>query len=160
MSQNVPELIHMKTTQKTSQSKSQVKRPTKRQNSRPKARSQARSQVRSTIRKNVRKQLAEWSLAIRTRDSHTCALCGRSTQSDSSLRPLRLNAHHILPKKFFPDVQFEMWNGVSLCPKCHTFGKFSAHKNGVFFAEWLKHHRPEQYEEVVNYLKLLNEAKS
>lgn len=117
----------------------------------------------SQVRKNVRKRLSEWSLAIRTRDAkdgvHTCALCGRSTQSDSSLRPLRplrLNAHHILPKKFFPDVQFEMWNGISLCPKCHTFGKFSAHKNGVFFSEWLKHSRPEQYEEVVNYLKLLN----
>lgn len=127
----------MKTTQKTTQKTPKTKRPTKR----PKARS------------TVRKRLSEWSLAIRTRDSHTCALCGRSTQSDSTLR---LNAHHILPKKFFPDVQFEMWNGVSLCPKCHTFGKFSAHKNGVFFAEWLKHVRPEQYEEVVRYLNSLN----
>lgn len=116
-----------------------------------------RLKARSTKRSQVRKKLSEWSLAIRTRDAkdgeHTCALCGRSTQSDSTVR---LNAHHILPKKFFPDVQFEMWNGVSLCPKCHTFGKFSAHKNGVFFAEWLKHSRPEQYEEVVRYLKTIN----
>lgn len=140
MSQDVPELMHMKTTHKTTHKTS----PSKSSPKRPNARS------------TVRKQLAEWSLAIRTRDGHTCALCGRSNDSDSSvrplLRPLRLNAHHILPKKFFPDVQFEMWNGVSLCPKCHTFGKFSAHKNGVFFAEWLKHSRPEQYEEVVRYL--------
>lgn len=130
MSQDVPELIPMKTTKNNSP---KTKRPSK--------------------TSQVRKQLSEWSLAIRTRDSHTCALCGRSTQSDSSLR---LNAHHILPKKFFPEYQFEMWNGVSLCPKCHTFGKFSAHKNGVFFAEWLKHSRPEQYEEVVRYLKNVN----
>lgn len=142
MSQDVPELIHMKTTHKTSHKTTQSKSSPKRLKARPSKTSQVRSQVR--------KKLSEWSLAIRTRDGHVCALCGRSTQSDSSVR---LNAHHILPKKFFPDVQFEMWNGVSLCPKCHTFGKFSAHKNGVFFAEWLKHSRPEQYEEVVNYLK-------
>lgn len=99
----------------------------------------------------IRKQLAEWSLTIRTRDAHTCAICGRNKQSDSTLR---LNAHHILPKKFFPEYQFETWNGISLCPKCHTFGKFSAHKNGVFFSEWLRHNRPEQYDEVVKRLSL------
>ena len=118
---------------KKSQNKSQNKSTTK------------RLKARSTVRSQVRKQLAEWSVAIRTRDKHVCALCGRSEH---------LNAHHILPKKFFPDVQFEMWNGISLCPKCHTFGKFSAHKNGVFFSEWLKHSRPEQYEEVVNHINV------
>jgi hypothetical protein len=41
----------------------------------------------------------------------------------------------------------EVINGVCLCPKDHKFGsRKSAHRDPMWFAEWLREHRPEQYQ--------------
>ncbi len=34
-------------------------------------------------------------------------------------------AHHIYPKRNFPNLQFDINNGITLCKKCHekTYGK-------------------------------------
>lgn len=56
-----------------------------------------------------------------------------------------LHAHHLLPKERYPEFKFEPVNGVALCPSHHKFGRYSAHRNPIWFVVWLRRHRPEQY---------------
>ena len=63
-----------------------------------------------------------------------------------------LNTHHILDKRFYPEYRFEKDNLICLCVKCHKFGKYSAHKNPVFFANWLRNFKPEQCAWVMEHL--------
>ena len=36
----------------------------------------------------------------------------------------RLAAHHILPKREYPELQFDVNNGVPVCHKCHSKMQF------------------------------------
>jgi len=85
-------------------------------------------------------QLNHWSKEVRNRDGNKCVVCGAEKY---------LNAHHILSKKFFRKLALEPTNGISLCPRHHSFGGCSAHMNGVWFTEWLRVHRPDQYKWVL-----------
>jgi len=81
------------------------------------------------------KFLIEWSLAVRERDK-ACQVCGTVTK--------RLNAHHIIPKNFLK-YKYDLSNGITLCVTHHKFGKFSAHKNAIWFANWMRENRPYDY---------------
>ena len=89
-------------------------------------------------------QLNHWSKAVRERDENKCVICGKEKY---------IQAHHILPKRFFRNFALEIDNGISLCPAHHCFGKFSAHMNSVWFSEWLKNNRPELYKTALERLK-------
>ena len=69
-----------------------------------------------------------------------CEVCGKPHSAEAPL-----NAHHIMPRQFFSGLRFDVHNGACLCPKCHKMGKFSAHKGGLWFGEWLRNHFPERY---------------
>jgi len=77
----------------------------------------------------------KWSGRIRARDK-CCQICGKSDKM--------LNAHHLVPRQFL-EWRWEMDNGIALCVYCHNFGKFSAHKNPLWFANWLKLNRENDY---------------
>ena len=51
-----------------------------------------------------------WAKKILSRDGYCCVSCG-------SFGPLE--AHHIKPWVNFPDLRFELSNGIALCQKCH-----------------------------------------
>lgn len=88
---------------------------------------------------SLRRQLEIWSKKVRDRDGNKCVLCG-STE--------HVQAHHLMPKKFWKNYRFELNNGVSLCCKCHSFGKWSVHR-GVGDYElfcFLQKNRPEQWD--------------
>ena len=82
-----------------------------------------------------RNALKLWGINVRLRDNNTCQICG-STKF--------LNAHHIIPKEI-KELSLDIMNGETLCVKCHKFGLFSAHKNGLWFSEFLKTKKPRQY---------------
>jgi hypothetical protein len=84
--------------------------------------------------KEKRKLFKEWSNAVRVVGK--CEVCSSTT---------RLNAHHILDRKYYHAYRFDVNNGICLCPSCHKFGKFSAHKNPIWFVRWLKANKPEQF---------------
>ena len=63
--------------------------------------------------------LSVWSVNVRKRDKYTCRKCKGKTN---------LHAHHIYNKFDNPDIQYEEWNGITLCKYCHasfhrTYGK-------------------------------------
>lgn len=97
----------------------------------------------SLARSQKRKALADWSKAVRNRDDNKCVVCGHTEH---------LNAHHILPKETYKELMLEVMDGITLCSSHHKFGKFSAHKNGIWFSHWLKINRPEQYAWAIEHM--------
>jgi len=88
-----------------------------------------------------------WREKVLERNGDKCSICKRDL-TDKRLRHI----HHIIGKEF-KELRYDENNGILLCPKCHKFGKFSAHKNGLWFSEWLRKNRPEQYKYLILKLK-------
>lgn len=54
-----------------------------------------------------------WRLKVYKRDGYRCKMPKCHSQSRD------IAAHHIFPKKMYPDIQFETSNGITLCRPCH-----------------------------------------
>lgn len=85
-----------------------------------------------------------WAAIVHAYYGDRCAICGKENSKDAPL-----NAHHIMPRQMFSGLRFDPQNGISLCPKCHKMGKWSAHKGGIWFAEWLRNHAPKKYQHCI-----------
>ena len=59
-----------------------------------------------------------WRSLVFKRDDFTCQLC--------AVRGVFLHPHHIKSYTFFPELRYEVSNGVTLCVPCHK----KHHKNG------------------------------
>lgn len=57
------------------------------------------------------KEYREWRKKVFERDNYICSFC----QSQSK----KLNAHHVKPWKSYPDLRFDISNGITLCESCH-----------------------------------------
>ena len=55
----------------------------------------------------------EWRKSTFARDNWTCQDCGIKSKGD-------IQAHHIFSFAEFPEHRFDIWNGVTLCVKCHA----------------------------------------
>lgn len=53
----------------------------------------------------------KWVNAVVSRDRATCQHCGA--------RGVELHAHHIKPYREYPELRFDVDNGITLCHKCH-----------------------------------------
>lgn len=53
----------------------------------------------------------DWRKAVFTRDDYTCALCGE--------RGGKLCVHHIYRFVLYPELAYEISNGITLCWECH-----------------------------------------
>ena len=54
-------------------------------------------------------KLSDWSNAIKSRDGK-CIKCGKLDD---------LHSHHIKPKSMYPELMFDLSNGITLCYSCH-----------------------------------------
>ncbi len=77
----------------------------------------------------------QWRIDIMSEYNGECVICG------NKIRP---NAHHIIPRTF-KETRWDVKNGIILCPLHHRFGKFSAHKNALWFINWLRANEEDKY---------------
>lgn len=73
-----------------------------------------------------------WCKSIYKRDNYSCKKCDK--------KHCKLEAHHIKSYKLFPELRFDINNGVCLCTECHlllhqTYGKIL--KNDLYMKEFL-----------------------
>lgn len=56
-------------------------------------------------------QAVQWRKEVFTRDNFTCQICGKVGGN--------LNAHHIKKWADYPELRYEVNNGITLCERCH-----------------------------------------
>ena len=61
-----------------------------------------------------------WREAVYKRDNYTCQMCGKVGE--------RLNPHHIFKKSHYPELVFDVSNGITLCELCHKMTVGVEHK--------------------------------
>ena len=54
-----------------------------------------------------------WRSKVFKRDNYICQLCGKKSEAD-------IQAHHIYLFATHQSFRFELWNGITLCKKCHS----------------------------------------
>ena len=82
----------------------------------------------------IRKLDRMWSLKIRERDQNKCQVCGMEGN----------NPHHIVGRRN-RTLRWDLNNGITLCPGCHTFRTKSAHQDPLWFADWFRSNHPSRY---------------
>jgi len=53
----------------------------------------------------------EWRKQVYERDNYTCRICDHKGG--------KLEAHHIKPQRLYPELRYDINNGVTLCMRCH-----------------------------------------
>lgn len=71
--------------------------------------------LNKTLRQSLEYKL--WRAKVFERDNWTCQMCGRISRANA---PLIIQADHIKPFAFYPELRFELSNGRTLCIKCHS----------------------------------------
>lgn len=64
-----------------------------------------------------------WSRNVMERDGYTCQDCGLHD-------PEIVEAHHIIPRSVDPSKQYNIDNGITVCPNCHKRCHLRLDKNG------------------------------
>ena len=64
----------------------------------------------------TRAKYTEWRKAVFERDNYTCQDCGIKNGEGVKVY---LQAHHIKPVSKFPDLVYDVSNGITLCKNCH-----------------------------------------
>lgn len=63
------------------------------------------------LRNRASFEYKQWVKAVFERDNYTCKKC--------QVRGTYLNAHHIKEFAKYPDLRFDIANGITLCKECH-----------------------------------------
>ena len=69
-----------------------------------------KTQQSEIIRKSA--EYKEWRKKVFERDNYTCQKCGKKSTHD-------LEAHHKKAQSLFPELIFDLDNGLTLCHDCH-----------------------------------------
>ncbi len=78
-----------------------------------------------------------WSEIIRSKGQ--CEICGSYKAQ---------NPHHVIGRQNY-NLRWDVRNGCLLCSNHHTSGRLSAHNDSIWFMEWFKKNRPDDYKYLV-----------
>ena len=98
---------------------------------------------RKLDKREINKKDKEWRQKVLKLYDSKCVICGDTN---------RPNAHHIIPRTF-KELRWDVNNSILLCVSHHKFGKFSAHKNALWFIHWLRDTYPLKYNYLINKLE-------
>ncbi len=65
--------------------------------------------IHSKVRKTI--EYTDWRNSVYARDGYLCQVCGRNSG--------KLNAHHHMPFAKYPELRFDVDNGITLGNDCH-----------------------------------------
>lgn len=125
----------MKTTKPKSKGNAVPKKPTK-----PKKPKKAKRKKLESLARIRRRLMRLWTAKVAEMWDHKCAVCGSESLP---------NAHHMENRNTCGALRYDPMNGILLCPSHHKFGKDSAHKGGLWFADWLLRQHPDRFEYVM-----------
>lgn len=77
-----------------------------------------------------------WDQLVRVRARDMCEVCGKRRG---------LNCHHIIGRQN-RRLRYDVRNGCLLCAKHHVLGTESAHKDPVWFYDWMQENRSGDWE--------------
>jgi hypothetical protein len=89
-----------------------------------------------------------WRLAVLKRWGSKCVICGQVELP---------NCHHIVARDAFATLRYDSINGVPLCPSHHKYGKFSAHRNALWFIDMI--HKLLKFEEIEYLMLKMNQER-
>lgn len=104
-----------------------------------------------------RKLLTLWSEKCRSTVDYTCIICGakqaRNGEEIDGIKIVKkVDAHHIVGKEIHNSFfRFHLTNAACLCPSCHKFGNNSAHRNAVFFINFIQTNYPDRFAYLLKY---------
>jgi hypothetical protein len=87
-----------------------------------------REQINLGKKRWCSKECAEWRQQIFTRDNFKCKINNKDCKG-------RLEAHHILPWVNYPELRFDINNGITLCHAHHPRKKDEVAKLSPYFKE-------------------------
>jgi len=73
------------------------------------------------------KEYKEWRQEVYERDDYTCQIC--------NARGVPLIAHHLFGFANFLALRFSIWNGITLCEKCHYWVHSNKNKDKLYIKE-------------------------
>lgn len=100
--------------------------------------------ARKITYKGIQKKFHEWwREEVYKNAKYKCEVCGKKET---------LNPHHIITKRNL-STRFYIPNGCCLCSGCHVLNNKSAHKDGLWFSDFIREKRGEDW-----YKDLRNQA--
>jgi 5-methylcytosine-specific restriction endonuclease McrA len=94
-----------------------------------------KTHISQLIRSSVEYKL--WRMSVLERDKFTCRFCGiKGGWSKEMRKKIDLNADHIKPFAYFPELRFAIDNGRTLCAECHM-------KTDTYGSKAFKHKRTD-----------------
>lgn len=99
-----------------------------------------------------RRLMRKWSEKVRGSTNGCCAVCGMQAGEIINGKKQKVEAHHLVSRDIHNSaMKFNILNGIPLCTHHHKFGHLSAHKNMIWFTNWLAEHRPLQHTYVLEH---------
>jgi hypothetical protein len=69
-------------------------------------------------------QYYEWRQAVYKRDKDTCRICEKIVKGKDR------HAHHLKPRRAFPELQYDLMNGITVCTACHKILEPESQRKG------------------------------
>jgi len=84
--------------------------------------------VAKSEKKHLDTRYRQWMFSVKNRDNWVCRIADNNCNG-------RLEAHHILNWKDYPELRYEINNGITLCQAHHPQGRENEAKLSPFFQE-------------------------